>query len=270
MPLTVLGGGSNILVSDAGIRGLVLLNQARHIQAVTTGELPLGEPPQLVVETGAPLAGLARWAIRAGWAGLEWAVSVPGTLGGAIAGNAGAHGSEIACSLAWVEVLFAGGERRILAPAELKFGYRSSCFKDAARSGDEAAPVLLRAGIAVAPGDAAEMGARADAYLARRRSTQPVEPSAGSIFRNPMGGYAGQMIEAAGLKGERRGGAQISPRHANFIVNVEQATAADVVSLIRLARERVHAREGLWLEPEILFVGEWPELPPYTMTRNEN
>jgi UDP-N-acetylmuramate dehydrogenase len=256
VPLLVLGGGSNLLVSDAGVRGFVLLNRARGIreeQANTTG-IPTA---QIVAESGAALAGLARWAIRAGWAGLEWAVSVPGTVGGAVVGNAGAHGGDMAGNLAWCEVALPGGGRAVWPVSALGYAYRSSVLKRA-QAADGPAPVVLRAGFGLTPGDPAALTAIADAFLARRRATQPVEPSAGSIFRNPPGEHAGRLVEATGLKGHRIGGAMISPRHANFIVNdAGAATAADVLALIRLMQARVREQTGIALAPEILFVGEW-------------
>ncbi len=269
LPLTILGGGSNILVSDRGVRGLVIANQARDfgLQAAdlrwseAETVLPSGEASVLAA-AGVALAGLARWAIKQGLAGLEWAVSVPGTVGGAVVGNAGAHGGDIASVLAWALVVYPGQGRRLLRPAELEFAYRSSLLKGQLAAG--ALPVVLAAGFRLTPtDDPAGLAARAEAFLARRRASQPSEPSAGSIFRNPAGDYAGRLIEAVGLKGQRVGGVQISPRHANFIVNVGQATAEDVLTLIDLARRQVYERFGVELTPEILFVGEWPTQPPY-------
>ncbi|MGC8781812.1 MAG: UDP-N-acetylmuramate dehydrogenase [Anaerolineae bacterium] len=272
LPFTVLGGGSNILVSDRGIRGLVIANQARDF-GLTLADIGLEEPtdrvpltddtgPVVVAAAGAALAGLARWTVKQGWAGLEWAVSIPGTVGGAVIGNAGAHGGDIAGTLAWALVWHAGQGRARLTADELAFTYRSSRLKQQLAAGDPP-PVVLAAGFRLTPGDAAAIAARADAFLARRRATQPTEPSAGSIFRNPPGDHAGRLIEAAGLKGERIGGAQISPRHANFIVNVAQATATDVVALIDLCRRRVFDLFGVELVPEIQFLGDWPAQPPY-------
>jgi UDP-N-acetylmuramate dehydrogenase len=214
------------------------------------------------------LAGLARSAIREGWSGLEWAVSVPGTVGGAVIGNAGAHGGCIADRLAWAEVCYPGYGRRVLTAAELGYSYRSSVLKEqlahrAAEAGSQpfdsvqGRSIVLRAAFNLTHGDVAEMMARADGFLARRRATQPVEPSAGSVFRNPPGDYAGRLIEAVGLKGQRLGGAQISPRHANFIVNTGNARAADVLGLICLARQRVYDQTGIELVLELLLLGEW-------------
>lgn len=262
LPYRVLGGGSNVLVSDAGVRGLVLLNQARTIRTVLEGPVPAGELPQVVADAGVPLAGLARWAIQAGWSGLEWAVSVPGTVGGAVIGNAGAHGGEISSILAWALIFYPHLGQRVLTASELAFSYRNSCLK-AQVAEVPAPPVVLAAGFHLRPGDVAEMNARAEAFLARRRSTQPVEPSAGSVFRNPPGDHAGRLLEAAGLKGVRCGAAQVSPRHANFIVNLGDARATDVLALIDLMRARVYDQFGIELVPEIVFLGDWPQWPPY-------
>lgn len=249
IPATILGGGSNVLVSDAGVRGLVIANQTRACEL---------RAAQLVTDSGVALAGLARTAMKSGLAGLEWAISVPGTVGGAVIGNAGAHGGDIAANLAWALISYPGQMRQVWTAAQMEFAYRSSLLKrQLAHS--EAAPVVLAAAFNLAPGDIAEMAARADSFLARRRSSQPAEPSAGSIFRNPPGGYAGRLVEAAGLKGQGIGGAQISTRHANFIVNTGGATAADVIALMQLMRRRIYEDTGIELISEILLLGEWPE-----------
>jgi UDP-N-acetylmuramate--alanine ligase len=249
IPCTVLGGGSNVLVSDAGLRGLVIVNQCREIRTVP------GEQPQLVADAGVALAGLARWAIREGLAGLEWAVSVPGTVGGAIVGNAGAHGGQIADNLAWVQVAGLDGSRRKVPAAELRLSYRTSVFKEHLAMG-KPIPLILAAGFQLERGDAVQMAAKAGAFLAHRRATQPVEPSVGSVFSNPPGDHAGRLIEAAGLKGYRIGGAQVSLRHANFIVNTGSACAADVVALMSLIQERVDGQFRVKLIPEILMLGQ--------------
>ncbi len=264
LPLTVLGGGSNVLVSDAGIRGLVVANQTRwHGPAAEWTGAPhaLLREEQWVAESGVPLAGLARATIRAGRGGLEWAVSVPGTVAGAVIGNAGAHSSDTAANLAWALVWWPGEGRDVLSGADLRYVYRGSLLKERLLEGRDARPVVLAAGFDLPPADVAELTAKADEYLARRRATQPVEPSAGSIFRNPPGHFAGKLIEELGLKGQRIGGAQFSPRHANFIVNTGDGSAADVVALINLARARVWKSYGLVLIPEILFAGEWAAAP---------
>ncbi len=259
IPCTVLGGGSNVLVADAGLRGLVIGNGCREMRL---GEPPAGAPgrtgaAQVIADSGAPLAGLARWSIRQGLTGLEWAVSVPGTVGGAVIGNAGAHGCDMAADLAWALVAYPGRGQVYCSPAELQYSYRDSLLKRELATKSEPRPVVLQAGFELGSGDASAMAARAEANLARRRATQPVEPSAGSVFRNPPGDHAGRLVEAAGLKGHQIGGAQISPRHANFIVNTGTACAADVMALIDLTRRRVEQQFGVQLTPEILFLGEW-------------
>ena len=270
IPVTVLGGGSNVLISDAGVRGLVIANQTRNhawrtpapvgsveasAKVSPTDSRPLTHT-HLVAESGVLLAGLARTAIKAGFSGLEWAVSVPGTVGGAVIGNAGAHGSDTADNLAEAVVAYPGLGRQTFTGEHLAFAYRSSLLKRQLAAGD-AQPVVLMATFDLASGDKAALAARAESYLVRRRASQPVEPSAGSIFRNPPGDHAGRLVEAAGLKGQRIGGAQISPRHANFIINVEHARATDVRALMDLVRRRVLEDAGVELIPEILFMGEW-------------
>ncbi|MCC7353247.1 MAG: UDP-N-acetylmuramate dehydrogenase [Anaerolineae bacterium] len=245
IPFFILGGGSNILVADAGVPGLVIAVRCRQVEVRSEG--------LVYAEAGAALAGLARTAIRAGLGGLEWAVSVPGTVGGAVIGNAGAHGGCMADSLETAILLAPDGEV-VRRPVDgLDYRYRHSRLK--AQSGDEAY-IVLAAEFRLSPAPVAELEARAERFLAQRRATQPTEASVGSIFKNPPGDYAGRLIEAAGLKGHRVGQAQISPVHANFIVNLGGATAAEVWNLIQLARETVRQRFGVYLEWEILPVGE--------------
>lgn len=247
IPVTLLGGGSNVLVGDRGVRGLVIGNACRAVRQ---------EGGLVVAESGAALAGLARWTMRLGLSGLEWAVSVPGTVGGAVIGNAGAHGSDTAQSLVWALVSAGDAPPARMTPADLRFAYRTSALKERLSTG-AAIPLVLQAAFALTPGDPATMGAAADAYLEKRRLTQPVEPSAGSIFRNPPGDHAGRLIEAAGLKSQRCGGAQVSPRHANFIINAGGASAADVRQLIGTVQAGVYNAFGIDLIPEILYLGEF-------------
>jgi UDP-N-acetylmuramate dehydrogenase len=249
LPTTILGGGSNVLISDRGVRGLVVANQTREIR--------LSEPDWVMMaDSGVALAGLARWAIQQGWSGLEWAVSVPGTVGGAVIGNAGAHGGQIADNLAWVLAADPGSGRRVLMADQMKLGYRESILKQQLLAEDRP-PTVLQAGFQLVRGDTAEMAARADSFLARRRTSQPVEPSAGSVFRNPPGDHAGRLVEAVGLKGHRIGGVQVSPRHANFIINTGDGRATEVAELIRLIQQRVFESTGIELAPEILYMGDW-------------
>jgi UDP-N-acetylmuramate dehydrogenase len=186
---------------------------------------------------------------------------VPGTVGGAVIGNAGAHGCDIAARLAWALVAYPGRRQEFATPAELQYTYRDSLLRRelVAAQRDRPAPLVLQAGFNLEEGDPSAIAARAEAYLTRRRATQPVEPSAGSVLRNPEGDHAGRLVEAAGLKGHRIGGAQISPRHANFVINTGAASAADVLGLVDLMRERVLQLFGVELIPEILFVGDWTE-----------
>ena len=270
IPVTVLGGGSNVLISDLGVRGLVIANQTRELRVSMTdsdlgdaveerspdGWEPDDSGPRLVADSGVALAGLARWTIREGWSGLEWAVSVPGTVGGAVIGNAGAHGGQIADNLRWALVAYPGSGRRVMMADEVGFGYRNSAFKQLSVNG-KLPEVILRAGFHLVPGNAAEMTARADSFLAKRRASQPVEPSAGSVFRNPPGDYAGRLVEVVGLKGHRIGGVQVSPRHANFIINTGEGRAVEVAALIRLIQQRVLESTGIELIPEILYLGNW-------------
>ncbi len=260
VPALVLGGGSNLLVSDRGVRGLVVANGCRTVRR--------HEGSVLWAESGANLAGVARQAMRWGLSGLEWCVSVPGTVGGAVVGNAGAHGGCVADNLLRATLLGPDGALVEWPVARFGYGYRASALKSAIRSG-QAGPVVLAAAFQLHEADPAEMEARAAGFLAHRRSTQPVEPSAGSIFQNPPGDYAGRIIEALGLKGTGEGGAAFSTVHANFIVNQGGARAADVVTLINRARQEAWQALGVELTPEILFVGEWTEPPLTKLARSE-
>ncbi len=252
VPTLVLGGGSNLLASDRGVRGLVVGNTCRAVRR--------HEGNVLWAESGANLAGVARQAMRWGLSGLEWCVSVPGTVGGAVVGNAGAHGGCVADNLLRATLLNPDGALAEWPAARFAYGYRSSALKSAIRSG-RPQPVVLAAAFQLQEADPEAMEARAAGFLAHRRATQPVEPSAGSIFQNPLGDYAGRIIEALGLKGSSHGGAAFSTVHANFIVNRGGATAADVTTLIHRARQAAWWALGIELTPEIMFVGDWAEPP---------
>jgi UDP-N-acetylmuramate dehydrogenase len=246
----VLGGGSNILVSDAGIRGLVILNKAREIEFGTL---------KVECESGVILPTLARECIERGLAGLEWAIGVPGTVGGAVVGNAGAHGSDVAQSLVSASILGSDGNVRDWSAQELQFRYRTSVLKSAIRHPTSGfrPPVVLAAEFELKQSTREECEARAVEYTEKRKRTQPSGATIGSMFKNPPGDYAGRLIEAAGLKGARGGNAEISNVHANFFVNLGGASAADIYALINLAREKVQAMFGIELELEIQLVGEW-------------
>ncbi len=280
VPCRVLGGGSNVLVSDAGARGLVVLNRTKGL---TFGERTVK------AESGASFSTLARQCVARGLAGLEWAVGIPGTVGGAVVGNAGAWGGDVASSLSQATVLTPGGGAEAWPVERFRYGYRTSILKRAGTgkpfdyaqdrpfdyaqdrpfdyaqdkpfdyAQDRQQAVVLDAEFGLAPGDREALAARTAEITARRKATQPPGATCGSVFKNPAGDYAGRLVEAAGLKGRRIGGAEISTVHANFIVNRGDATAADVQALIRLARREVQARFGVTLELEIEFFGDWQE-----------
>lgn len=254
-PFFLLGGGSNLLISDAGIPGLVILNHCKRILWPET-ETP---EPAVTAESGAALAGFARAAIRHNLSGLAWAVSIPGTIGGAVVGNAGAHGSSIADHLQDA-ILWHQGRIQRFTPAQLQLSYRRSVLKNQVNR-PALAPVVLSATFRLQRGDISQEKALAEHYITHRRRTQPLDKSAGSIFKNPPGDYAGRLIEAAGLKGYRLGDAAISTRHANFIVNLGQATAADVLSLMNHIRHTIDQRFGIILQPEIQLAGDWSATP---------
>jgi len=247
IPLTFLGGGSNVLVGDAGIAGLVVINRCRQVSFMADGTV--------WAESGASFAGLARQAIQKGWDGLTWAVSIPGSVGGAVVGNAGAYGSDVAARLRRAMLLQPDGTM-VTWPAErFQFSYRDSALKQQLRQDRRTTPLVSAAAFQLQRGDVAALRLEAANYLARRRETQPREPNMGSVFKNPPGEYAGRLIEEAGLKGFSIGGAMISPVHANFIVNRGGATAADVFALLKYAQQVVEGRFQVVMEPEILMIG---------------
>ncbi|MCW5874558.1 MAG: UDP-N-acetylmuramate dehydrogenase [Anaerolineales bacterium] len=248
LPFVVMGGGSNMLVSDAGVREMVLLNQASQVQ------FHEGPDPSVWAESGAGLGSIARQAARKGLGGLEWAAGIPGTLGGAVAGNAGAHGGDMAACIELATILHREVGRQEWTPADLGFAYRESWLK---RNPGQA--VVLGAQLRLVQRPEAEIRAQMDEFLAHRRQTQPPGASMGSMFKNPAGNSAGRLIEQAGLKGKRIGNAQISPLHGNFFLNLGEARAADVFALIQEARQAVMDTAGIELELEVQLVGEWPE-----------
>jgi UDP-N-acetylmuramate dehydrogenase len=251
----VLGGGTNVLVTDAGVRGLVIVNRAR---AVVVRDGPgMGEAPTVWAEAGANLGNLARQVGARGLGGLEWAATVPGTVGGAVYGNAGAHGGDMAGNLRLAEILHLDGSVKHLTAGDLAFGYRTSALKRPAPEGAPGPrrPVVLAAELRLSRSTPEAAQAQMERNTAQRKRTQPPGASLGSMFKNPPGDYAGRLIEAAGLKGARVGQAQISPVHANFFVNLGEATAADVLALLALAQDEVQRQFGVALEPEIEIVG---------------
>lgn len=242
VPFFLLGGGSNILISDQGVRGLVIHNRAGTVTF---------DGAQVKAESGASTIHLARQAAKQGLAGFEWGIGVPGTLGGAVYGNAGAHGGDMATCIESVEAITPDGPVTY-RNLDLAFEYRSSILKR-----EQIRAVILSMAIRLTPGDPAEIAARMQEYNDYRKRTQPPGATIGSTFKNPPGDYAGRLIERAGLKGTRIGGAEISAVHANFFLNVGGASAADVMGLIDLARAEVLRQFGVELEREIELVGAW-------------
>lgn len=244
VPLFVLGSGSNILVADAGIRGLVLDNRARS--EATDGML-------FRVESGASFAAFARKMCRLGLEGLAWAVGIPGSIGGAVVYNAGAYGGCLADVLKRVRLQLPGNGDEWVDAKDLGLVYRGSAFT----RGEIGGRAVLEAEVELAPGDAKALLAQAAAYDKRRLTAQPRGRNAGSTFKNPPESPAWKLIEEVGLRGMTRGEAAISDKHANFFVNNGNAAAADVAWLIQEAERRVKDQFGVSLEREVNFVGEW-------------
>ena len=249
LPHFVLGRGSDLVIADAGIRGLVI--QVRAEGSRTDGD-------SYTAEAGVQMARAATETQRAGLTGLEFGLAIPGTVGGAVWANAGAHDAEVAAVLASARVLEVDGTERIIPAAELGFSYRDSRFKAAGASADAPRDVVVDATFRLAAADPEAIKSRLDEIRHWRQAHQPLGlPSAGSVFRNPPGDSAGRMIEAAGLKGTRIGGATISDKHANFIVNDQKGSATDVRRLAERVRAEILARDGIALEFEVEFVGDW-------------
>jgi UDP-N-acetylmuramate dehydrogenase len=243
IPVVVLGKGSNVLVADAGFPGLVLRLGRGYRWSAREGD-------RLAAGAAMPLPALSGVALAHGLSGVEWGVAIPGSVGGAVRMNAGAHGGEMADIVETVELfdLATGGAER-LAGGDVGFSYRrSSLPKDA---------IVVGATLRLRETDAAEIRARMDEARAWRRRTQPLaEPNCGSVFKNPPGEHAARLIDEAGAKGLSVGGASVSRKHANFIVTSEGARASDVVSLIREVKELVAAHSGVRLETEVHLVGD--------------
>ena len=247
LPYIIIGGGSNMLVSDKGVRGVVILNRARRV------EFDL-EVPSVTADSGSNFGAVARQAGQKGFSGMEWAAGIPGTVGGAVVGNAGAHGGDTSGSLILAEVLHHTRGRQSWTVEELAYDYRTSILKTKSELA-----VVLSATFRLSPGEPEVIKKRMDELVEFRKRTQPPGASMGSMFKNPTGDYAGRLIEAAGLKGIRIGDAQISEVHANFFLNHGDATGADVYELISEAHKTVEEKFGVRLELEIELVGEWDE-----------
>jgi UDP-N-acetylmuramate dehydrogenase len=251
LPHFLLGRGSDLVIADAGIRGLVIQIRAEGSQA--DGE-------RYTAEAGVQMARAATETQRAGLTGLEFGLAIPGTVGGAVWANAGAHDGDIAGIVESARVLAADGSESILPGEALGFSYRDSRFKHSADPDPVGSrDVVIEATFRLASADPAVIKTRLDEIRHWRQAHQPIGlPSAGSVFRNPPGDSAGRLIEAAGLKGARMGGAVVSDKHANFIVNDQKGSASDVRRLAEHVRDTILTRDGISLEFEIEFVGDWP------------
>jgi UDP-N-acetylmuramate dehydrogenase len=242
IPCLVIGKGSNLLVTDQGVRGLVILLRGELASIERSGE-------RLFAGAGLPLSKLLHCCRKQGLGGLEFLAGIPGTVGGAVAMNAGAWGKETAGAVQEIRIMVPSGEVITMNHSELSFSYRHLLLPQGA--------VIATAVFRCSPETPAAVSERLQHYMALRKSKQPLEyASAGSVFKNPPKDYAGRLIEMVGLKGCRVGGAMISPKHANFIVNTGGARASDVLALMEMARRKVKADTGIELEPEMRVVGK--------------
>lgn len=245
LPYFILGGGSNVLVSDKGVRGLTVLNRAKAIRFEN------GDRPKVWVESGVVFSNLANRCASKGLSGLEWAATVPGTIGGAVYGNAGAFGGDMSGNLIWAELLTESGREKW--PVEkMEYGYRTSVLKR-----NEMKAIVLSAELALKNATKEEVSVKIGQFSERRKTTQPPGASMGSMFKNPKDEFAGRLIEAAGLKGTRIGNAEISPAHGNFFVNHGRTRASDIRALIELAQKTVKEKFDITLELEIELIGDW-------------
>ena len=248
-PFRILGSGSNLLVSDSGFRGIMVHNRCHNVRIDTKGEQPV-----IFAEGGANLGAVSRQASLRGVSGFEWANSIPGTIGGAVYGNAGAHGSDISKCMIVAQVITKADGEQSLDSDGMGFRYRSSKFK---RSGEGV--VILSTSFSGTKVEPEVTQRLLEELTEKRRQTQPVGPSFGSTFKNPKGDFAGRLLEAAGMKGVTSGHASISTVHANFILNDGEATAQDYYRLIRLAQKTVKAQFDVDLNLEIELLGEFED-----------
>lgn len=248
IPVRVLGGGANILVSDLGFRGLIVVNRVSDVEF---GEWHDGRAVSATSGTG--LTALGRMCQARGLSGLEWASSVPGTVGGAVVNNAGAHGSDMSKCIGDVVVLEAEKGPQFYSAADLKYAYRTSVLK----SRTDKRFLVLLATFILQKDDPDVIQQRIHEFTEYRKKTQPPGASLGSIFKNPPGDYAGRLIDSCGLKGFRIGNALVSPLHANFFINDGHATADHYYQLIRHVQRVVVDKTGVLLELEVEILGEW-------------
>jgi len=247
VPFLLLGGGSNVLVSDKGVRGVVVINRARLMKFDLQAE-----PPGVHAESGVTPNDIAQRAARLGLAGFEWAASLPGSLGGAVYGNAGAFDGDIAGNLISLELIHRQHGRKDWPVEKMEYGYRTSVLKR-----EHPPALILSAQLALSHADPQAIRAKMEQFSARRRETQPPGASMGSMFKNPTGEKAGRLIEASGLKGRRIGNAEISTQHANFFISHGQTRAEDMKALIEIAQNTVAKKFGVNLELEVELIGEW-------------
>lgn len=244
VPYIVIGNGSNLLVSDSGVRGAVI--RTGHAMSIVETEGCV-----VRAQAGASLSLIAAKAKAAGLAGFEFASGIPGSLGGAIVMNAGAYGGEMAQVVSSVTVLTADGTFKEIPAADMDFGYRKSCVP-------ENGYTVISASLRLTPGDSRHIGERMDELAAARRSKQPLEyPSAGSTFKRPAGNFAGKLIMETGLAGFSVGGACVSPKHCGFVINTGGASAQDIYTLCMEVRRAVFERTGIMLELEVRTLGEF-------------
>ena len=245
IPFFVLGGGCNILVSDKGIRELVIINRASDL-------LFDEKHMQVTASSGARMVKVGKEVSKRGYTGMEWATGIPGTVGGAVVGNAGAHGGDTAGSLISAEVFHPEFGVQTWKAEEFYYQYRGSRLKH-----DGSQILVLSATFKYEKGVQAEIDKQVQAFLDRRKSTQPNLPSTGSTFKNPPGNFSAKLIQESGLKGTQIGGVQINELHGNFFCNVDNGTANDFYALVKLAQKTILENYNIELHPEIQFIGDW-------------
>ena len=256
VPYFILGKGTNLLVRDKGYRGIVISLQKclNHISGDAAGENPV----RVTAMAGAGLPRLCRYAVRKGMHGLNFATGIPGSVGGAVMMNAGTADGCMADVIDRIEVLFSSGKTEELNRDQLLFSYRKLSIRHPSGPAGAGQPVILEAGFLLRKGDPEKLAEDARTRLQRRKAVQPVSAcSPGCLFRNPAsGGSAGRLIDEAGLKGTRVGDAEVSKRHANYIINRGNATAADVIRLMNDIQEAIYQKFNVALEPEVVILGE--------------
>ncbi|MGG3917755.1 UDP-N-acetylmuramate dehydrogenase [Parageobacillus thermoglucosidasius] len=242
LPFTLLGNGSNVIVRDGGIRGIVV--QLKHLTEIKV------EGEKIIAQSGADIKAVSRVALEHSLTGLEFACGIPGSVGGAIMMNAGAYDGEIKDVVDYVKVVTQTGEQKILRKDDLQLGYRTSIIS---KTND----IVLEAVFQLKKGDPQKIKEKMDDLTFRRESKQPLEyPSVGSVFKRPPGYFAGKLIQDSGLQGKGVGGAEVSTKHAGFIINKNNATASDYIATIELVRKTVKEKFGVDLELEVKIIGE--------------